>query len=223
MIITIASTKGGVGKSTLALHLAYAYAVQGLRVCLLDGDAQGSVYKWTKAREQSGLGVWGFGVGYAQGEGLLSLAQTQALENDVVLIDSAGTDDATSRSALLCGDAILTPCGASALDLWELAPLGALVQNLEKAQNRIVPLYAVFSRVPSSGRTRLLGEARDFLSGAGWSPARVLEGTVGERSSYRRAAGAGQTVFDYRPSDKKAQAETVFLAEELLQKLKTVT
>ena len=42
-ILAIANQKGGVGKSTLAVHLAYAAREAGLRVLLVDMDKQGSL------------------------------------------------------------------------------------------------------------------------------------------------------------------------------------
>ena len=42
-ILTIANQKGGVGKSTLTVHLAYAALEAGLRVLLVDMDKQGSL------------------------------------------------------------------------------------------------------------------------------------------------------------------------------------
>jgi chromosome partitioning protein len=41
-IIAIQNFKGGVGKSTVSVHLAQYLAIQGYRVCLIDCDSQGS-------------------------------------------------------------------------------------------------------------------------------------------------------------------------------------
>ena len=41
-IIAVQNFKGGVGKSTVSVHLAQYLAIQGYRVCLIDCDSQGS-------------------------------------------------------------------------------------------------------------------------------------------------------------------------------------
>ena len=46
MIIALSNSKGGVGKSTLAVHLAVSWHEQGRRVALVDADVQGSSSLW---------------------------------------------------------------------------------------------------------------------------------------------------------------------------------
>ncbi|WP_217352513.1 ParA family protein [Candidatus Viridilinea mediisalina] len=55
MILTVGNTKGGVGKTTLALNIAIARALAGRDVLLVDGDEQGTASLFTELRvEQVG-------------------------------------------------------------------------------------------------------------------------------------------------------------------------
>ena len=54
MIIALLNQKGGAGTSTLARHLAGAWASQGRRVILIDADPQGSALDCSKRRSHEG-------------------------------------------------------------------------------------------------------------------------------------------------------------------------
>jgi len=55
MIVALLNQKGGVGKTTLATHIAGELALCGQHVILLDADPQGSSLDWTQRRSQQGL------------------------------------------------------------------------------------------------------------------------------------------------------------------------
>src|SRR5258708_24529630 len=55
VIVAFVNHKGGVGKTTLALHVAGAWAVQGKRVVVVDTDWQGSALDWSEQRTKRGL------------------------------------------------------------------------------------------------------------------------------------------------------------------------
>jgi chromosome partitioning protein len=48
--IALISQKGGVGKTTLAIHLATAFAAAGYNTLLLDLDPQASAAEWKDSR-----------------------------------------------------------------------------------------------------------------------------------------------------------------------------
>jgi chromosome partitioning protein len=52
MIISVQNQKGGVGKTTLAIHVSHALVKRGGSCLLVDADPQGSVRNWAAAREE---------------------------------------------------------------------------------------------------------------------------------------------------------------------------
>lgn len=55
MIIAVLNQKGGVGKTTIALHVAAGLVFQQTRVLLVDADPQGSARDWAAARQEAPL------------------------------------------------------------------------------------------------------------------------------------------------------------------------
>ena len=55
MRITVGNTKGGVGKTTLALNVAVAWALEGRDVWLIDGDRQGTAQAAIAQRAAAGI------------------------------------------------------------------------------------------------------------------------------------------------------------------------
>ena len=55
MTVLFGNSKGGVGKSTLAVNLAVHQASEGLDVAIVDTDRQGSVAAWSAVRDEEGI------------------------------------------------------------------------------------------------------------------------------------------------------------------------
>jgi chromosome partitioning protein len=90
-IIAIANQKGGVGKTTLAVHLAYWLAQQGHRVIIVDADPQGNATAWAVDGDLSVDGMWRILVGR---EPVSAVVQPSKWEGVSILPGNATTGEA---------------------------------------------------------------------------------------------------------------------------------
>src|SRR5579859_7433893 len=127
MIIVVANSKGGVGKSTLAVHLAAWLHEQGHSVTLADCDTQHSSSDWIKEAAPEVKTVR-----LADPDEILDRLPTLGQQSDFVVADGPGSNTETSRALLLRGDLALVPCKASML---ELRALAQATNQLRQAQD----------------------------------------------------------------------------------------
>jgi chromosome partitioning protein len=105
MIIGVLNQKGGVGKTTIAIHLAAAFAKQGQRILLIDADPQGSALDWDAARQAPPL----FTVVGKPTATLHRDMDVLAADFDHVVIDGPPRVDDIARSAIMASDLVLIP------------------------------------------------------------------------------------------------------------------
>lgn len=115
--VLVASSKGGVGKTTLATHLAARSALDGRRTVMVDADPQGSSRRWAEHRaalEAAVLPVDGTRRGWER---------RIPDDSQVVVIDAAaGAGARDLEAALARADAVVVPVTPSALDLDATVP-----------------------------------------------------------------------------------------------------
>jgi hypothetical protein len=135
MIITVGNTKGGVGKTTIAVNLAIARALAGRDVWLIDGDRQGTAQTAISIRAEAGHTPGIACATYPDGPTLRAQVQQQAAKFDDVVIDAGGRDSTALRAALVLSDVLLVPFQPRSYDVWALNDIAALVDEARSVRD----------------------------------------------------------------------------------------
>lgn len=209
MIIALLNQKGGVGKTTLATHIAGELAVRGRNVVLLDADPQGSALDWTQRRSQQGLPRLFSAVGLAR-ETLHQEAPELAQRADHVIIDGPPRITALARSALLAADRVLIPVQPSPYDLWASSEMVNLIREAQVFRPQMRAAFAINRRVS----TTVIGrEARAALAD---QPVPALHSEVRQRIVFAESVAAGRLARELAPESAAAR-EVSNLVDELLR------
>jgi chromosome partitioning protein len=142
MIVVLAQTKGGVGKSTLALNLAIARARAGADVLLVDADEQATATDFTALRTER-LGSPGYTAISLTGAAVRTQILRLSPKYQDIVIDAGGRDTAGLRAVLTVCDTALVPFQPRSFDLWTLEKILSLPDGSEgvpgTAASRPVP------------------------------------------------------------------------------------
>ena len=159
MIIALLNQKGGVGKTTLALHLAGQWAKQSKRIILINADPQGSALDWSEQRAREGL---------PRLFGVVGLARYDSpggagLARDVrhLIIDGPPRIAGLMRSALLAADLVLIPAHPSPFDGWAS---GEMLKLLAEARIFRPQLVARFVLNRCAARTVIARDTVELLA-----------------------------------------------------------
>src|SRR5271157_6029901 len=142
MIIVVANSKGGVGKSTLAVHLSAWLHEQGHTVTLADCDTQQSSSAWaSEAIPQVKV------VRLNDPDAVYEQLPDLGKETDYVVADGPGSNTETSRALLLCADLALIPCKASMLEVRALSEATKVLRHAQQARRGAPDATIVLSMV----------------------------------------------------------------------------
>lgn len=206
MIIVIANSKGGVGKSTLSVHLAAWLHQQGHRVTLADCDTQQSSSEWIgeAAPEVTTVRLDNPDV-------ILNELPLLNQETDFVVADGPGSQTETSRALLLRADLAIVPCKASML---EVRALAKATEKLRQAQDIRAGKPAAVIVLSMVGRNYRL--TQDMKDAAAALDLPIADTPLILRQVYADAPGQGAVVWNLGSRAYDAAKEVDHLFREIL-------
>jgi chromosome partitioning protein len=160
LIVAFLNHKGGVGKTTLALHVAGVWAAQGKRIVVVDTDSQGSALDWSEQRANEGLPRLFDVLGLAR-DTLHVEAPEIARDVDHVVIDASSRIAALKRSAMLAANLALVPAQPSPFDGWAAADTLRLLQEARLFRPQLIARF-VLNRC--AARTLIATEISEALA-----------------------------------------------------------
>lgn len=208
MIVTVGNTKGGVGKTSLALNLAIARRIEGRDVLFIDADPQqssrGAITIRTIAKRQPAITL----SSYTDGPLLFDQVSQQRSKYDDIVIDVGGRDTSALRAAMAVADSVLAPFQPRTFDVWGLRDMAQLIKEARSTGIK-TRVLGVLNMADPGGRDN----AEAAAAVAEFPEIEYLDAQIGRRKAIADAAGAGLSVLEYTPADPKARIEIRRLVE----------
>lgn len=206
-IYAVVNTKGGVGKTTIAIHLATMLAYQG-KTLLIDGDPQASAASWAAWRRESRGHTHNPTTACLIGKAILTEGRSLASGFQHVVVDAGGRDSTGLRSALLLAQRAVIPVGTSNLDAAAMTDLLTVVE-LARDYNPDLDVRVLLTRVDPRSK-----DTADMLEFLKEQKLKVFTTKVCERVVFRRAIGEGAIVQELG-KDNTAIAEIEAFFQEV--------
>ena len=205
MKIGLLNQKGGVGKTTLAVHLADALARKKSSVLLVDADPQGSALDWAASRSGDPL----FPVAGLPKPTIHKELPALAKGFDHVIIDGPPRVYDVARSAIMASDLVLIPVQPSPYDVWAAKEIVDLIHEATVYKSDLKSAFVINRKIVNTALGRDVSDAlADY-------PLPLMETAICQRVALAESAAQGQTVFETAP-DNPAASEIVKLTKEIV-------
>jgi chromosome partitioning protein len=142
-IITIATTKGGAGKTTLARIILARCALSGLKTAALDADFNHTLTDWITTSAKHPITIRH----ELEETKIVPLISELHDSHDVVVIDTAGAASQATVFAIGCADLVLVPIAPSSADIVEGIKTVNLIKSASQMMRREILFRVVLTAV----------------------------------------------------------------------------
>ena len=208
-VITICQQKGGTGKTTLAVHLALAFAkLHNLKIAIIDTDPQGSLGKWFVVRTEKKVSNENLTFKTASLWGAQYESKALKKDHDIVIIDTPPKIESDARPSIEAADLVLIPMTPSHVDFWATE---AIIDIAKKAEKKI---FIQINR--ANERSKLVKKTHEYINTINVKSTNTL---IGHRQIYASSMGEGKTAVE-KQKKSNAVEEIKKLSEQILLELK---
>ena len=203
--VALANSKGGVGKSTVSVHLAAWTHERGLRTGLVDADVQGASSLWLHEAVPE-IPVFRL----QTPDDILDQVPRLAVQFDVLVLDGPAGLSEVTRAILLLANLALLPCGPSALDLRAAQEAIRVVRQAQQIRGGRPQAVLVPNKLQVQYRL-----SQEMLVAAGSLGVPVMGG-LRLRQAFADAAGQGTLVWRMNRRGEAAATELELLFKEVM-------
>jgi chromosome partitioning protein len=210
--LSIASAKGGCGKTTVALLLGSELALDGYKVALLDSDLNQHASAFGAKAQIPGLSIIG---GVNESNVLSELKQAEG-HQDIVLIDLPGGSSTLALKALQRSHFVLVPTQASLPDVRDAMKTIAQIDDAQDLARAAIARAMVWTRFLPGFESRSARHVRQSLEGQDVS---ILRTALMERAAFREIHITGQVPRQVDPASA-ASVNIAAITAEVLERLR---
>jgi len=160
-VLAVASAKGGVGKTTIAILVGTELALEGYKIALLDCDLNQHATAFGEKADIQGFTV----IPSVDEANVLSALRQAETDNDVILIDLPGGSSTLSLKALQRSNFVLIPCQASLPDVRDAMKTIAQIDDAEDLSRVKIARSLIWTRVLSGYESRSARHVRESVEG----------------------------------------------------------